>query len=248
MKHFGHTRTRVAANHAFITPDTHVQAPLVSWEKSDAITLISPHMGARFNMYIALIREGGHAGPASEGVERFIFTLNGRLIFDDGNKETIFGSGSYAYCPPNAPYALRATNDSQLVIFERFYIPLAGHEPPEMIVAHETDKQSAPFLGDEDAQLKFLLPNDPRFDMGVNLFRFKPGTPLPFVENHVMEHGMMMLQGGGVYRLDDNWYPIQKGDVIWMGSFCPQWFGALGKEDAIYLYYKDVHRDPLLDQ
>ena len=113
-------------------------------------------------------------------------------------------------------------------------------------MAHESDKESAAFLGDEDAQLKLLLPDDPRFDMGVNLFRFKPGTPLPFVENHVMDHGMMMLQGGGVYRLDDNWYPIQKGDVVWMGSYCPQWFGALGKEDSMYLYYKDINRDPLL--
>ena len=246
MKHFGHTRTKVTSNHAFITPDTHVEAPLVGWKKAQAITLISPHMGARFNMYIALIKAGGDVGPQRADVERFMFTLNGRLIFSDGHKETVFASGSYAYCPPNTPYTLRATSDSQLVIFERNYTPLDGYEVPEMVVAHETDKQSAPFLGDDNAQLKLLLPDDPRFDMGVNLFRFKPGTPLPFVENHVMEHGMMMLQGGGVYRLDDNWYPIQKGDVIWMGSFCPQWFGALGREDSIYLYYKDINRDPLL--
>jgi len=246
MKQFGHTRTRVTQNHAFITPDTHVQAPLIGWEKSQAITLISPHMGARFTMYIALLEEGGQVGPAMAGVERFVFTLNGRLIFTDGNKETVMGGGWYAYLPPNAKYELRATSDSQLVVFEKIYQPLDGHEQPEAIVEHENHKQSAAFLGDEDAQLKLLLPDDPRFDMGVNLFRFKPGTPLPFVENHVMEHGLMMMQGGGVYRLDDNWYPIQQGDVIWMGSYCPQWFGALGKQDAIYLYYKDINRDPIL--
>ena len=124
MKHFGHTRTRVTHNHAFITPDTHVQAPLVGWGKSQAITLISPHIGARFTMYIALIEADGVVGAAHAGVERFIFTLNGRLIFSDGNKDTVFGSGHYAYCPPDSPYTLRATSDSQLVIFERNYIPL----------------------------------------------------------------------------------------------------------------------------
>ncbi len=39
---------------------------------------------------------------------------------------------------------------------------------------------------------------------------------------------------------------VQKGDVIWMASYCPQWFVAMGKSPARYLYYKDVNRDPLL--
>ncbi|MEM7800231.1 MAG: (S)-ureidoglycine aminohydrolase, partial [Chloroflexota bacterium] len=110
----------------------------------------------------------------------------------------------------------------------------------------ENERDSAPFLGDEAAQLKLLLPDDLRFDMAVNLFTFDPGTTLPFTETHIMEHGMIMLQGGGIYRLDDRWYPIQAGDVLWMGSYCPQWFGALGKTKSQYLYYKDVNRDATL--
>ncbi|MEN0109965.1 MAG: (S)-ureidoglycine aminohydrolase, partial [Planctomycetota bacterium] len=27
--------------------------------------------------------------------------------------------------------------------------------------------------------------------------------------------------------------------------YCPQWFTAMGKEPAAYVYYKDVNRDPL---
>jgi (S)-ureidoglycine aminohydrolase len=53
-----------------------------------------------------------------------------------------------------------------------------------------------------------------------------------------------MLAGQGVYRLADSWYPVQEGDVIWMASYCPQWFVAMGKEPARYLYYKDVNRIP----
>jgi len=44
-----------------------------------------------------------------------------------------------------------------------------------------------------------------------------------------MEHGLMMLEGGGIYRLGDSWYPVTAGDFIWMGPWCPQWFGAIGK-------------------
>ena len=65
---------------------------------------------------------------------------------------------------------------------------------------------------------------------------------MPLAEVHVMEHGLLMVEGQGVNRLGDCWYPVQKGDAIWMASYCPQWFVAMGKTPASYLYYKDVNR------
>lgn len=100
-------------------------------------------------------------------------------------------------------------------------------------------------MDDADALLKTLLPATPEYDMAVNLFTFNPGAALPLVEAHVMEHGLLMLQGRGIYRLDDDWHPVQAGDVIWMAPYCPQWFAAVGKQPARYLYYKDAGRDPL---
>jgi (S)-ureidoglycine aminohydrolase len=64
------------------------------------------------------------------------------------------------------------------------------------------------------------------------------------VEMHVMEHGLFMLDGGGIYRLGESWYPVYAGDFIWMAPYCPQWFGALGKKPARYLIYKDWNRHP----
>ena len=58
---------------------------------------------------------------------------------------------------------------------------------------------------------------------------YQPGAALSMVEVHVMEHGLLMLEGGGIYRLGDSWYPVTAGDFIWMGPYCPQWFGAIGK-------------------
>ena len=102
-------------------------------------------------------------------------------------------------------------------------------------------------MGDPDAILKVLLPRDPRYDLAVNVFTFQPGASLPLVEVHVMEHGLLMLDGKGVYRLGDDWYPVRQGDVIWIAPYCPQWFVAMGKGPARYLYYKDINRDPLED-
>ena len=63
-----------------------------------------------------------------------------------------------------------------------------------------------------------------------------------------MEHGLLMLEGGGIYRLGDAWYPVAAGDFIWMAPFCPQWFGALGKQPAKYLIYKDWRPPLRLDE
>ena len=84
--------------------------------------------------------------------------------------------------------------------------------------------------------------------MAVNLFTYQPGATLPFVEIHVMEHGLLMTGGKGVYRLGEDYFPVAQGDVIWMASYCPQWFVAMGKTPASYLYYKDIHRDRLTEK
>ena len=58
------------------------------------------------------------------------------------------------------------------------------------------------------------------------------------VEMHVMEHGLLMLEGGGIYRLGDSWYPATAGDFIWMGPWGPQWFGGWARCPRSTLFTK----------
>ncbi|MEZ4610865.1 MAG: hypothetical protein R2838_11600 [Caldilineaceae bacterium] len=67
--------------------------------------------------------------------------------------------------------------------------------------------------------------------MAVNLFTFAPGAALPMVEVHVMEHGLLLLQGHGIYRLNDAWYPIQAGDAV-DGAVLPQMVRRRGQDAA----------------
>lgn len=243
MQQFGHTRTAVHHNHAFIAPDGHVQAPLPGWTNTQGTILISPHMGAGFTMVLADMEANATAAPAFAETQRFAYVLDGSLTLNGRTLTT----GWYTHIPPEADYTLTAETTSKLLLFEKPYIPLIDVDPPaDILIANAADQPSNAFMGDEDAQLRPLLPDTPAFDMAVNLFTFQPGTPLPFVETHIFEHGMMMLEGGGVYRLDDQWYPMQAGDVLWMGPYCPQWFGALGKPQSTYIYYKNVNRDALI--
>ena len=114
-----------------------------------------------------------------------------------------------------------------------------------MLIGHEDTAPATALMGDEDLQVRALLPDHPSFDFAVNTMTYQPGAALSMVEVHVMEHGLLMLEGGGIYRLGDAWYPVTAGDFIWMAPFCPQWFGALGKRPAKYLIYKDWNRHPI---
>ncbi len=117
-----------------------------------------------------------------------------------------------------------------------------GVAPPAAIFGSEATVQPQPVLGDDDLQVRTLLPADLAFDFAINTLTYEPGATLPMVEIHVMEHGLLMLTGGGIYRLGDSWYAVTEGDFIWMAPYCPQWFGALGKQPAKYLIYKDWNR------
>jgi len=100
---------------------------------------------------------------------------------------------------------------TKILIFQKPYKQLAGVASPGPLVGHEREVKGQPFLGNEDARLQVLLPDQPAFDMAVNIFTYQPGATLPFVETHIMEHGLMMLRGQGVYRLDSDWQPCARG-------------------------------------
>jgi hypothetical protein len=53
------------------------------------------------------------------------------------------------------------------------------------------------------------MPDGPPYDFAVNTMTYDPGAALSMVEIHVMEHGLLMLEGGGIYKLGDSWYPVE---------------------------------------
>jgi (S)-ureidoglycine aminohydrolase len=245
MELFGSSRSRVGRNHALICSDSFVRAPRPGWTRTQGVVLIAPALGAHFTMYLAFMEAGGTSAPAPPGIERFVFLLHGLLDVRSNDRTTALAPNSCAFVPAGEHLSLEAAEPSRLVIFEKKYVPLSGIAGPTARLAQVDADLAVPFQGDSSARLQTLLPDEPAFDLAVNVFTYQPGAALPQVEVHVMEHGLLMLAGQGVYRLGDAWYPVQAGDVIWMGPFCPQWFVAMGKEPASYLYYKDVHRDPL---
>lgn len=240
----GFTRTSVHADHALIAPDGHVVAPIAGWGGATGTILISPQMGARFSMFLVQMEPGVLAGIPPAGTQRFVYVLDGRIEMPGAAPE--LSADHFVYFPPDHSSTFRASEATRLLVFEKPYSSLEGGTSPGVVTGRAEDVPGEPFMGDPDAVLKVLLPLEDAFDMAINIFTFRPGATLPFVETHVMEHGLMVLGGGGVYRLSDRWYPVCRGDVIWIAPYCPQWFVAAGKSDCTYIYYKDIHRDPLV--
>ena len=243
MHNLGHTRSARRADHLLLTPDTFVRAPLPGMKRCTAIVHASPAIGAAFTQYTAEFEAGGELGPT--GAQRFLFVIDGNLTVETKGKKSTLTARGYAFVPQGLAHRVTASRTSKVAVVEKPFQALAGAKPPALIVSSEDAVASAPLGGDADLQVKCLLPDAPSFDFAVNTMTYQPGAGLSMVEMHVMEHGLLMLEGGGIYRLGDSWYPVTAGDFIWMGPWCPQWFGAIGKVPAKYLIYKDWNRHPL---
>jgi len=243
---FGHTRARVAARHALITPDNQVNSSLPGVTGATAAVLVSPAMGARFAQTLLTFEAGGSARFDAGESETFGYVMDGGATVAVAAKSRRLGAGGFFYCPAGSGWLLRAPRrGTRVTLFQRRYAALAGVRAPRALFGDQSRVKGGPFLGDPAANLQVLLPDEPAFDMAVNIFAYQPGGHLPFVEVHVMEHGLIMLSGEGVYRLEDSWYPVRAGDAVWMAPYCAQWFVAMGKAPARYLYYKDVNRQAL---
>ena len=243
MYSLGHTRSSHQHNHLLLTPDTFVRTLLPGMTKALAVVHVSPALGARFTQYTAELEAGGRLGPTS--AQRFVYLLEGAIRLETAGQQQDLGPRGFAYIPEGVSHGVTATQASRAAVIEKPYQPLDSAKAPQLILSSEDAVASSALNNDPDLQVKCLLPDQSSFDFAVNTMTYQPGAALSMVEMHIMEHGLLMLEGGGIYRLGDSWYAASAGDFIWMGPWCPQWFGAIGKKPAKYLIYKDANRHPL---
>ncbi|MFW8637016.1 bifunctional allantoicase/(S)-ureidoglycine aminohydrolase [Cribrihabitans pelagius] len=234
-----------------------VASLLPFWDKSRFWVLSRPLSGfaETFSQYIAEVQPGGGSNrPETEpGTEAVLFVVSGSMtLIIDGTAHEM-EEGGYAYLPPNVEWALH-NNGTAPVRFHwvrKAYQAVAGLELPEAFVTNENRVDPTPMPGTEGkwATTRFVDPNDLRHDMHVTIVTFEPGAVIPFAETHVMEHGLYVLEGKAVYRLNQDWVEVEAGDYMWLRAFCPQACYAGGPGKFRYLLYKDVNRHmPLTPQ
>lgn len=240
-----HTRTRLSGRHALIAPDGHVPSQFPGWVDAIANVILSPAMGADLSqILITYSAENGTANFPADEHEHACYLETGTITAHLEDRSIDLVAGSFLFIPPHTEVTFQGSRQARLTVFRKVYQPHLDHPSPALTQGHIDEVKGEPFMGNERAILQTLLPIHPSFDLAINIFTYQPGATLPFVETHIMEHGLLMLSGDGIYRLEDDYYPVHAGDAIWMAPYCPQWFAAIGDVPASYLYYKDIHRLP----
>ena len=170
-------------------------------------------MGARFSQYLAVMEPGGTAGQPPPGVERVLYVLEGQVDLTlPGSRRAVPRSRRVRLLSAGCSRRGCGRPRPRVSTCSRSDMSLGpASRSPNRSAATSATSRARRSWAIPDAILKVLLPRDPRFDLAVNVFTFRPGATLPLVEVHVMEHGLLMLEGQGVYRLGDDWYPVRKG-------------------------------------
>lgn len=227
-----------------------VTSALPFWSGTRLWVLARPLSGfaETFSQYIMEIQPGGgsdrpETNPLAQAV---LFILEGEATLSVGGTTYQMMPGGYAYLPPASDWKLYNTAEQPLRFhwFRKSYEAVEGLDTPDVLVLNENDIAPTPMPGTNGkwATTRFVDPSDLRHDMHVTIVTFEPGGVIPFLETHVMEHGLYVLEGKAVYRLNNDWVEVEAGDFMWLRAFCPQACYAGGPGKFRYLLYKDVNR------
>lgn len=223
---------------------------LPQWEATRAWVLARPLSGfaETFSQYIMEVAPGGGStrpepNPEAQGV---LFVVEGAMALTIEGSVHEIAAGGFAYLPPGCDWSLK-NDGSEPVRFHwirKRYEPAEGLDVPEAFVTSDAEVAPTPMPDTNGAwaTTRFVDPNDLRHDMHVTVVTFEPGGVIPFAETHVMEHGLYVLEGKAVYRLNQDWVEVEAGDFMWLRAFCPQACYAGGPGRFRYLLYKDVNR------
>ena len=220
------------------------------WDKTRLWVIARPLSGfaETFSQYIMEVSpSGGSEKPETDPrAEAVLFVTEGEATLTVNGQTHILKEGGYAFLPPASKWTLRNASQDMLRFhwFRKAYIAVEGLDHPDVLILNEKDIAPT-IMPDTDgkwATTRFVDPNDLRHDMHVTIVTFEPGAVIPFLETHVMEHGLYVLEGKAVYRLNNDWVEVEAGDYMWLRAFCPQACYAGGPGKFRYLLYKDVNR------
>jgi len=227
-----------------------VTSVLPHWAGTRAWILSRPLTGfsETFSQYLMEVAPGGGSDRPEPNAraQAALFVVDGAMTVELDGKPHVLTSGGFAYLPAGSAWRLH-NHGGEPVKFHWIRKPFQavdGLEPPDAIFTHE-DEHAIAFMPDTNdcwGTTRFIDPNDVRYDMHVNIVTFTPGGTIPFMETHVMEHGLYVLEGKAVYRLNSDWVEVEAGDFMWLRAFCPQACYAGGPGRFRYLLYKDVNR------
>ena len=238
------SRTRVKPRYALLPLEGIPFSRLPEWPRAQVRVLAGPALGAGFVECLLDLPAGESGQHTADGqIEFFFYVLSGTMTLTVDGHDHALREGGFALVPPKNDFRMTARSASSFLLLRKRYQESAGIPLFKTITGNQADARGEVYCGDPGARLQVLIPDDLSYDLAMNIFTFDTGHSLPVTETHVMEHGLYVLQGKGVYFLDDTWMEVEATDFIWMGPFCPQSYYAAGPLASKYVYYKNVNRE-----
>lgn len=232
-----------------------VTSRLPFWNDTRAWILARPLSGfaETFSQMIMEVAPGGGSDRPEPDAEAqaVLFVVEGELTVTLDGNDRVLTPGGFAYLPPASGWTARNDGDTAARFhwIRKRYEKVDGLDAPEALFSHDDEVEPAQMPGTDGrwSTTRFVDAEDLRHDMHVTIVTFEPGGVIPFLETHVMEHGLYVLEGKAAYRLNQDWVEVEAGDFMWLRAFCPQACYAGGPGRFRYLLYKDVNRHPRLD-
>lgn len=238
-----HSRARIRQRYAMFPIEGYPVSRSPLWSNVEIRVLTSPAMGASFVQHHLTFAPGGSGKRISDNrVESLLYVLSGQLTLKSASEHGLV-AGDFAFLPHPRGFEIRSTDGATALLLHKVYEPAPGIEAPREIIGAESQISADIWMNNPQTRLQMLIPDDLRYDFAMNILNFEPGHGLPYVETHVMEHGLFILQGKGLYYLDNEWMEVEKNDFLWIGPYCPQSYSATGPEPTRYIYYKNVNRE-----
>ena len=103
-----------------------------------------------------------------------------------------------------------------MLLYEQRYVAPAGAAAAlasgrlPTVQVGSTEAQAVLPVDGEVFGLRKLLPTTPEYDFNMHVMTFEPGEFLTVKEVHFNQHGLLLLEGQGIYRLADKWCGVAR--------------------------------------
>jgi len=191
-------RGRVGGRYYLMTPDTMVENSLPFLPPYSAVVLAAPQgTPARFGQVLLTLAAGdASTGELGAGFENFLFVIEGEIEVASGEDRFALGEEGYLFLPEGRRFQIRAAADARLLWVKKRYLAIEGLDAPEIVhgtLADVVDND------DEwiDGSYGQCLPDDARYDMAMNIMRFRSGARFRMNEIHHQEKGSTCSRAAG---------------------------------------------------
>ena len=112
------TRSVVKTNNwVLLEPDGLVKNSIPGYVNCDVTILASPAMGASFADYLITAHAGGkNDSIGGEGIETFLYVMEGEVAVKNADKEEVLTQGGYIFSPEDKPVSFENKGDALSLI------------------------------------------------------------------------------------------------------------------------------------